>query len=98
MEITGIDLIDREDVKEGIRIVADCVSRKLRVKKVKVRVVRSIPEAVIITFYFANNFRYSREFSGGDLQINKGMGNIKWILYGEEIINNVRHDFYMKRD
>lgn len=92
MKVIDLETVEDQFAREHIQGVVDTVCQILRVYKTRVHV--KDERLYILTFYFMNNYRYSKAFNADTLDHCFMSDTIR---YGARIVEEVKRHFLIEK-
>ena len=95
MKVIDLETIEPKEARQKIQNITDTVSRELRMYRARVRVEEGVTEnRYVLTFYFENNYNYSRVFTLNELL--NDFGYFQWQTIERELIQEIKRRFLVE--
>lgn len=94
MKVIDLETIEPKEARQKIENITDTVSRELRICRARVRVEEGVTDRYVLTFYFENNYNYSRVFTLNELL--NDFGYFQWQTIGRELIQEIKRRFLVE--
>lgn len=95
MKVIDIETIEPKEARQKIQNITDTVSRELRICRARVRVEEEVTESrYVLTFYFENNYNYSRVFTLNELL--NDFRYFQWQTIGKGLIQEIKRQFLLE--